>query len=81
MGFRGAAEGFQGAATWGLKGQQHGVLRGSNTDKTSQCFYHFLLSLEVPGKQMGPRGTARNDKSTEVFYQCCCAFRSHVAAP
>ena len=29
--------------------------------------YHFALCLEVPGNQMGPRGTAPNDKSLKSF--------------
>ena len=29
MGFRGAAQGFRGAAPWGFEGQHHGVSRGS----------------------------------------------------
>ena len=38
MGFRGAAEGFRGTATWGFEGQQHGTWRHSNTDRTPQWF-------------------------------------------
>ena len=44
MGFRGAAQGFQGTARWGFEAQHHGVSRGSNTS----VIYHFALSLEVP---------------------------------
>ena len=50
MGFRGAAQGFWGAAPWGFEGQRHGISRGGATDK-----------------QMGPRGTAPNDKSLKSF--------------
>ena len=37
MGFRGAAQGFRGAAPWGFEGQHHGVSRGSTKwDGTSR---------------------------------------------
>ena len=37
-GFEAQHQGFRGAATWGFEGQQHGVSRGSNTDRTPQWF-------------------------------------------
>ena len=40
--------------------------RGLKTTETS-VIYHFALCLKVPGNQMGPRGTARNDKSLKCF--------------
>ena len=30
--------------------------------------FKVALCLEVPGNQMGPRGTARNDKSLKSFF-------------
>ena len=47
MGFRGAAQGFRGAAPWGFEEQRHGVSRGSTKwDGTSR------------GSTMGFRGAA-----------------------
>ena len=44
MGFRGAAQGFRGAAPWGFEGRRHGVSRGGATDKRLQ-YYKVLQSI------------------------------------
>ena len=47
-----------------------------------------IPSLEVPGNEMGPRGTAGNDKSLRCSITvavppgpCCCPAKPHVAVP
>ena len=52
MGFRGAAEGFRGTATWGFEGQQHGTWRHSN---------------KWDGTSRGSRGTSRHSNMGQVI--------------
>ena len=52
MGFRGAAEGFRGTATWGFEGQQHGTWRHSN---------------KWDGTSRGSRGTSRHSNMGQGY--------------
>ena len=56
---RHGAKGFRGTAPWGFEGRRH-------CSHCSHCT-HLAPSLEVPGNQTGPRGTAPNDKSLTCF--------------
>ena len=79
MGFRGAAQGFRGAAPWGfegqhqvgwdLKGQHHGVSRGSTMGFRGAA----TSGMGPQGAAEGPQGTATWDRVIEgifLIFQC-----------
>ena len=70
MGFRGAAQGFRGAAPWGFEEQHHGVSRGSN---------------KWDGTSRGGAGVSRHSNMGQgyrgdIFYMevAICTWRSHL---